>query len=207
MSSVAQIPGRRDISLENLPLDDHRGIYAMWCVIATEFSLFVCLFVSYFYLGSTKDRWPIDEPPKLLLALIMLAVLLSSSFVLEWGSRQVKQERYAAGRVALVVTIVIGLVFLTLQSFEYLSHWKDLTPDSDSYGSIFYTITAFHAAHVIVGLLILLFVAFLPRYGPTHESPYRPYQTASLYWHFVDVVWILVVLILYIIPHFTLYAK
>ncbi len=201
MSSVAQTAGR-GTSIETLPLDERRGIHGMWCVIATEFSLFVCLFASYFYLGNNKNRWAVDEPPKVHYALIMLVVLLVSSAVLHWGEKQVKRQRYGAARIALLLTIIIGLGFIVLQSFEYRDHWKTLTIYSDSYGSIFYTITTFHAAHLIVGLLILAYTWFLPRYGPALESPYRSYETAALYWHFVDVVWVFIVLILYVIPNF-----
>ena len=75
-------------------------------------------------------------------------------------------RRYTAGRLALGAVILIGVVFLTLQGFEYADHWKTLTPTSDSYGSIFYTITTFHAAHLIVGLMMLAYVLVLPRYAP-----------------------------------------
>lgn len=72
--------------LNSLPIDDRRGIHGMFCVILTEMSLFVCLFSAYFYLGIDKNRWAADQPPKLMYALVMLVVLLSSSAVLEWGS-------------------------------------------------------------------------------------------------------------------------
>jgi heme/copper-type cytochrome/quinol oxidase subunit 3 len=173
----------------------------MWCVIATESALFASLFAAYFYLGSNKERWQVDKPPKLLLAFILLAILVFSSLVLGWGERQVKKGRHAVGRLMLAITIFLGLVFLALQGYEYQDHWKTLTLFSDSYGSIFYTITSFHAAHVIVGLLMLAYVLVLPRYAPARESPFRPYEAVALYWHFVDVVWILVVLILYVIPN------
>jgi heme/copper-type cytochrome/quinol oxidase subunit 3 len=173
----------------------------MYTVIATEAALFVCLFASYYFLGSNKDRWAIDQPPKLTLAFIMLVLLLSSSVVLNWGERQVKLGRYAAARIALFATVLIGLVFLVLQSFEYKDHWKTLTPYSDTYGSIFYTVTSFHGAHVIGGLLLLTYVGILPRYGPTIRPPYRPYRTVALYWHFVDLVWIFIVALLYVIPN------
>lgn len=201
MSTVAQSPATQ-VSLRTLPLDERRGIYAMWCVIATEAALFASLFAAYFYLGNNKERWQIDKPPKLFLALIMLLVLLSSSAVLEWGKHQVKERRYAAARRMLALTILIGFIFLTIQGYEYADHWKTLTPFSDSYGSIFYTITTFHAAHLILGLLMLLYVLALPRYAPARETPFRPYETVTLYWHFVDVVWIFIVLILYLIPKF-----
>jgi heme/copper-type cytochrome/quinol oxidase subunit 3 len=200
MSSATQLPVR-PISLRDLPVEEHRGRYAMWGVIATEAALFFCLFGAYFYLGNNKARWSTNQPPKVHYALIMLAILLTSSAVLHWGEKQVKRGLYASGRRALLITILIGFVFLALQAFEYLDHWKTLTPYSNSYGSIFYTITTFHAAHLIVGLLILIYVLFIPRYGPTLESPFRPYETASLYWHFVDFVWIFIVLILYVIPN------
>jgi heme/copper-type cytochrome/quinol oxidase subunit 3 len=173
----------------------------MYTVIATEFSLFVCLFASYYFLGSNKERWPLDHPPKLMLAVIMLVVLLSSSFVLHWGEQQVKNRRYTAGRLAIFGTVLIGLVFLALQGFEYSDHWKTLTPSSDTYGSIFYTITTFHALHVIGGLLLLGYVGILPHYGPTVGPPYRPYHTVALYWHFVDFVWIFIVTLLYVVPN------
>jgi heme/copper-type cytochrome/quinol oxidase subunit 3 len=99
------------------------------------------------------------------------------------------------------VTVAMGLVFLFLQVLEYQEHWKTLTPWSDSYGSIFYVITTFHAAHVLVGVLLLAYVALLPRYGPSITPPYRPYQTVAIYWHFVDLVWIFVVALLYVLPN------
>jgi cytochrome c oxidase subunit III len=191
------------IPVRSLPvaLETERGTYGIMCTILTEGFLFICLFASYFVLGSNKDRWRIEELPKLHYALPMLVVLIVSSLVLHWGEQQLKRERYVAGRIALALTILIGLGFLALSAFDYREHWQHLTPDTDSYGSIFYTITSFHAAHVIVGLLILLYVLFLPRYAPAAESPYRPYHVAALYWHFVDVVWIFVVGILYVGPH------
>ena len=179
-------------------LDQDRGTFAMLLVIFTELFLFISLFFAYFMLENNKHRWSFNNPPKIGYALVMVAVLVTSSFVLQWGEKQVEKENYVAGRIALAATILIGLVFLTLQSFEYLSHWKTLAPYSDSYGSIFYTITTFHAAHVIVGLLLLSYALALPRYAPANESPYRPYHVVAMYWHFVDVIWLFVVGILYI---------
>jgi heme/copper-type cytochrome/quinol oxidase subunit 3 len=189
-----------------MPIDGDRGTLAMWMVIATEASLFLTLFSAYFLEGNNKNRWLIDQPPKFTYALILLVILLCSSIVLHWGERQLKLRRYGAARIALAATVLLGLGFLTLQSFEYMDHWKSLTPYSDSYGAIFYTITTFHAAHVIVGLLILGYVLCLPRYAPACESPYRPYHVASLYWHFVDLIWIFVVVSLYLVPNGIVYG-
>ena len=191
------------MSVRALPaqLETERGSYGMMLTILTEGFLFISLFASYFMLGSNKERWRIEELPKLHYALPMLVVLLVSSVVLHWGERQVKKASYGSARLALGLTILVGLGFLALSALDYREHWRTLTPYSDSYGSIFYTIVSFHAAHVIVGLLILAYVLVLPRYAPAAESPYRPYHVAAMYWHFVDVVWIFVVAILYVGPH------
>ena len=205
MSATVNVPPDIGKRLE-LPLDRGRGTFAMYALIATEAALFITLFCSYFFIGNNKNRWLIDQPPKFAIALGLAAILISSSLILMWGERLVEQGRYVAARIALLITILFGLGFLVLQGVEYLLHWKSLTPYSDSYGSMFYTITTFHAAHVIMGLLMLSYVLFLPRYGPTDESPYKPYRVAALYWHFVDIVWIFIILILYLIPNYIVYV-
>ncbi len=184
-----------------LPLETERGSLAMRLTILTEAFLFIALFCSYFLLANNKNRWRVEELPKLHFALPMLAVLIISSFVLHAGERQLQQGRYAAARLLLALTILMGMGFLVLSGFEYYEHWQTLTPYTDSYGSIFYTIVSFHAAHVIVGLLVLAYVLAMPRYAPAVETPYRPYHVAAMYWHFVDIVWIFVVGILYLGPH------
>jgi heme/copper-type cytochrome/quinol oxidase subunit 3 len=208
MSSTAYVsPTRQRPTKTKWPIDDRRGMYGMYTVIATELALFISLFASYYFLGTNKDRWATHEPPKLHYALIMLVLLLSSSVVLHWGEKQVNAGRQAAARMAIFVTVFMGLVFMGLQTLEYRDHWKSLTPYSDSYGSIFYTITSFHAAHVIVGLLLLTYAGLLPRYGPTLTPPYRPYRVVSLYWHFVDFVWIFIVLLLYVVPNIQAHGR
>ena len=207
MSSTAQPPLAANAPHTGIwPLEVNRGIYGVYCLILTEASLFVAFFASYYFLGVNKYRWAIDKPPAMTKAFIMLAILISSSLVVMWGERMVKQGKYGRARGAVIVTILMGLVFLAVQSFEYKAHWATLTPFTDSYGSIFYTITTFHAAHVIMGILMLCYLAVLPQYGPSKYPPHRPYRVVSLYWHFVDVIWIFVVILLYIIPHFQFYG-
>jgi heme/copper-type cytochrome/quinol oxidase subunit 3 len=182
-------------------IDNQRGTGGMLLFIATEAFLFIILFFAYFYLARGGWRWLAEEPPKLRMALIMLATLLTSSVVLGWGEKQVKAHRYGSARAALLLTILIGLGFLVLQYVEYSNHLKELTPRTNVYGSIFYTITSFHALHVIVGLLILCFVLALPRFEPVDRPPFRPFHNAAMYWHFVDFVWIWIVAFLYVAPN------
>ena len=181
--------------------DNRRGTAGMWLFILTETALFTMLFFAYFYLAQGGWRWPHETPPKLTLALIMLVVLWASSAVLYWGEKQVKAARYTQGRIALAVTILMGLGFLVLQSFEYYDHLKTLLPTTDVYGSIFYTVTTFHAAHLIVGLSMLSYVLILPALEPVNRPPHRPYHNVAMYWHFVDFIWLLIIVFLYIAPN------
>ena len=202
MSTVVQSsPPSTRYRLDHLGWDDKRGTGGMICTIATEASLFIMLFFSYFFLAKDSWLWPHEQPPKLPLALTMLAILLASSVVLSWGERQLKQHQFGRARLSILITIGLGVVFLAVQVLEYKDHLKTLTPRTNAYGSIFYTITSFHAAHVIGGLIILAYVAALPHLEPVDRPPYRPFRNAALYWHFVDAVWVCVVALLYVAPN------
>lgn len=177
-----------------------RGSWAMLMFIATEAMLFVALFFSYYYLGRFQPVWP-PSPPKYALALVMLVLLASSSVVLHRGERAARRGYGQAARRWTGLTVVLGLIFLGVQALEYRNHLRELTPTTDAYGSIFYTITSFHAAHVILGLLMLGYVLLLPDIGRAAKPPHRPLFNASLYWHFVDTVWVVIVALLYLAPH------
>jgi len=182
-------------------LEDRRGTFGMSLFILTEAWLFIMLFCAYFYLAQGTWRWLAKSPPKLSFAIPMLAILLTSSGVLRWGEKQLKAGQRGAARRAIGGTIFLGCVFLVLQSFEYMEHLKELTPRTDAYGSIFYTITTFHGAHVIVGLLMLIYVLMLPRLEPAPNLPHRPMHNAAMYWHFVDLVWVFIVALMYVAPN------
>ena len=183
-------------------IDDKRGTFAMWLFIATEATLFVMLFMAYFYVAKGNNRWKTEEPPKLHYALPMLGVLLTSSVVLHWGEKQAKKQNYALARAGLVGTIALGILFLGLSYLDYSEHLLHLTPQANAYGSIFYTITSLHVAHVITGLLMMGWLLFLaPWWEPAQYTPHRPYHNVSMYWHFVDTVWVFIIAILYLSPN------
>jgi len=190
-----------DWPLENLPLDEKRGTWAMALTIATEALLFVSLFFAYFYIGRLHRPWP-AEPPKIALAIVLLIILLVSSATL-WASEHLLSRGSRRGaRGLLIFTIALGLLFIVVQALEYRNHLRELRPTTDAYGSLFYVITSFHALHVIVGLLLLGFVALLPNLDPD-RSPHRPLHNVALYWHFVDVVWLFVVGLIYLLPRWS----
>lgn len=188
------------LTIAGLEWDRSRGTAAMLLFILTELMLFVVLFFAYFLLADQAPAWPTEAPPKLHLALPMLAVLLSSSAVLLGAEHMVRQRRPRAARMAVAGTIALGAVFMVLQVLEFREHLRTLRPGSDAYGSIFYTITSVHAAHVGVGLLMLAYVVVLPMPGPAEKPPHRPLRNAGLYWHFVDAVWVMIVAVLYLLP-------
>lgn len=182
-------------------IDDRRGTWGMVMFILTEATLFVFLFFTYYYIAyNWRGPYP-PEPPKLTLALIMLGVLLASSIVLHAGERAEKSGATAVARASVAATVVMGLAFLALQAIEYRHHLKELKPTTDAYGSIFYTITSFHAAHLLLGLLMLTYVLVLPEIGPGRKPPHRALHNAALYWHFVDFVWLIIVGLLYVVPN------
>ena len=184
------------------PLERARGTWGMGLFIATEAMLFALLFFAYFYLGGSQARWPPKEDPSYTYALVLLAILLGSGAAAHWAQRGI--ERGLAGRLraGLVVALVLSFAFLFVQSLEYAKHLRSLTPAESAYGSIFYTITSFHLAHVILGVLMLLFVLARAMAGHFDAGRHQAVKNAVAYWHFVDVVWILIVAILYLSPHF-----
>ncbi len=182
--------------------DDKRGTWGMALFITTEAMLFVMFFFAYFYIGHDRPSWP-PVPPDPKLAFVMLAILVGSSFVLAWAERRLKRGDLSAARIGTVITIVMGLAFLAVQTFEYMNRLKEISPTADAYGGLFFTITSFHGAHVCLGLLMLIYALVLP--GPSGRStrpPYRPLHNVSMYWHFVDVVWVFIVTFLYVLPQF-----
>ena len=185
-----------------LELDDRRGTRAMMIFILSEAMLFLMLFFAYFYLSRNHPRWPMHPPPKLLLASIMLVILLASSAVLYWAELAAERGADRLARSGIAVTLVLAVAFVTLQAMEYRNHLQTLTPTSDAYGSIFYTITSFHALHLLLGMAMLAYVLLLPALAHTARPPHRPLTNAAMYWHFVDAVWIVIVAVLYVAPHF-----
>ncbi len=183
-------------------VDASRGTWAMSLFIVTEAMLFLMLFFTYYYLGHTQPTWP-PEPPTLRLALIMLGILLASSVVLRLGEIAARRHEFGRARLMVGLTILLGIGFLGVQALEYAERLTHLRPSSDAYGSIFYTLTGVHGAHVGLGLLMLAYVLALPveHMGAARRPPHHTLRNVSLYWHFVDLVWVVIVLLLYVAPN------
>ncbi len=177
------------------------GRWAMRLLVLTEACFFASLLFSYWYLASIAPRWP---PPgrqaALTIALPNTLILLASSGTLLWGEAGIRRGDRRRLQHGLLATFVLGAVFIALQGLEYSR--QHFTLQSGVYGSLFFTITGFHGAHVIVGLLMNLVVQGWLWRGAFNQERHGFVSNVALYWHFVDVVWLFVFTCLYILPRF-----
>ena len=174
------------------------GWWGMVGVVATEASFFGYLLFGYFYLGSmSTNPWP-TETPRFGLPLVNTAILLASSVAVWWGERGARAGDSRRLRLGIAIGLGLGALFLTLQGVEYGR--ETLSGTKDAYGSLFYTITGFHAAHVLVGLIMLGFVLVRAFRGHFAAKRHEAVTNAALYWHFVDAVWLAVFTSLYVTP-------
>ena len=181
------------------------GWWGIVWLIATEATLFAMLIASYFYLRFRGGPvWPPDdiEPPKLVLRLIMTVILLSSSIPVHMAERAAKRGDNRMLRIGLALGFVLGAAFLGITwGVEWPETLHEFGPTTNSYGSMFFTITGFHGAHVLGGLGFNLWSQIRASRGAFGPERHLTIQNFTLYWHFVDVVWIAVMLTLYISPH------
>jgi heme/copper-type cytochrome/quinol oxidase subunit 3 len=177
------------------------GWWAMIFVVFTEASLFAYLLFSYFYLAVQPHEagtFPQGGPPDLTLALPNTIVLLASSVAVGWaqlGIEHGSKWRLVAG---LGIGALLGLVFLVVQYFEWAQ--KPFGLSSTPYSSLYFTVTGFHMAHVVVGLAMLLALTLWSSRGYFNRARYAHIHIGALYWHFVDAVWLAVFFTFYLTP-------
>ena len=171
--------------------------WGMGLFIASEAVLFVYLIASYFYIGSSAATWPPLTPSIRITGINTILLLLSSGSAIV-AERSARRGSMGQLRAWLVVTILLGATFLTLQIYEYST--LEFHAQSDAYGSLFYLITGMHGAHVTMGLLMLLYVLVRAFAGHFDAGRHSAVRNVILYWHFVDVVWLVVFTSLYLLP-------
>jgi len=175
-------------------------------LIATEATLFASLIASYFFLRFRHGvEWPPDglPLPALELPMIMSALLLSSSIPVHIAESAIKKGKQGTLRGGLAAGFALGATFLVLTvGVEWPETLHEFTPRTNVYGSLFFTITGFHAMHVLVGLAMSLWTQVRAWHGAFDADRHVTVQNFTMYWHFVDVVWIFVFLTLYVSPRF-----
>ena len=168
--------------------------------IISEVMLFGAFFASYFFLRVVVNpaQWP-PEPYELPVAVagINTAILISSSFTLHWAETALKADNRFGFQAGMFSTFMLGATFLFVQINEYVH--IGFAPQDTAQGSIFYGLTGLHGAHVAIGLTLLAFVNIRGFRGHYSATEHRGVEVPGIYWHFVDVMWIIVYTSVYII--------
>ena len=199
--------------LTSMPHDAHGGIsnpvLGMLLFITSEVMFFGGLFAAYFSIRANAPQWPPVNPetsapfhlailPFVGPATILLILSSVTCQVAVWAIRRDDRVGFLRN---MTVTVVLGIVFLAMQVTDYtILGQEGLTLASGTYGTTYYTLTGFHGAHVLGGVVMLSVVLYRGMAGQFSAKHYDAVEGASLYWHFVDVVWILLFSLLYLLP-------
>lgn len=170
--------------------------------LSSEFLMFAGFFVLFLVYRSAAAEWPPAETEvELLLPAINTVILVSSSFVIHYGDAAIKQGNVKGLRKWYWLTAAMGAIFLVGQVYEYLTLGYGLT--ENLFSNCFYLMTGFHGLHVFIGLLLILGVLWRSRReGHYSAEKHTGVEMAEIYWHFVDVVWIVLFLIIYVLTLF-----
>ncbi|WP_205697579.1 cytochrome c oxidase subunit 3 [Conexibacter sp. SYSU D00693] len=175
------------------------AMLGMLLFIISEVMVFGAFFTAYFFIRVVNgEEWPAEgtELPKLI-AGVNTAILLSSSLTLHWAQTSIKHGNRWGLKAGMLVTLLLGCTFLFVQINEYIH--IGFAPQDHAQGTIFYGLTGLHGAHVFIGLTLLAMVtvrAFRGHFSPEHH---HGVEIPGVYWHFVDVMWIVVYTTVYII--------
>ncbi len=166
--------------------------------LGSEIMLFGSFFAIFFYLRFTHTIWPphgIDVPQAP--TGINTAILISSSFTMHWALVSVKRNNRVGLIVGLALTLTMGLTFLALQIHEYLN--LGFTPSNNAFTSGFFALTGLHGFHVFVGATLLSIALLRSTRGHYSPDQHLGLEVTGIYWHFVDIVWILLYTVVYLL--------
>jgi cytochrome c oxidase subunit 3/cytochrome o ubiquinol oxidase subunit 3 len=169
----------------------------MFCLIAAEVAIFVIFVVAYlFYVGKSGPT------PAVLHAPVFFSIcLLSSSWTIHRAVAVLRRGQASSFARWWLTTIVLGALFLggTGREWQHLMVDEGLTIRTNLFGTTYYSLVGLHAFHVTMGLIALTTVSLLALFGHVKQEHAERVDIVSLYWHFVDVVWIVVFLVVYVV--------
>lgn len=179
----------------------NRGMAGMVLFIASEVMLFGGLFAGYFFVRQQAEAWPpagVHETPAVGLAVGLTVLLITSGAFAHFGILGIKKGNRNQLMFGIGMAIVLGTAFIAGQAYEWFELFDHgLTATSGVYGSTFFIITGFHGAHVIAGLALLIVVLVRAYWNDFTPTRHVIADTSVLYWHFVDFIWLFVLIILY----------
>jgi cytochrome c oxidase subunit 3 len=174
-------------------------LLGMLLFIISEVMVFGAFFTAYFFIRVVQgDPWPADgtELPKLV-AGFNTAILLSSSVTMHWALESAKSGNRFGLKAGIATTFGLGLTFLFIQINEYVH--IGFAPQDTAQASVFYGLTGLHGAHVFIGLTLLAFTTIRAFKGHFTPEEHRGVEVPGIYWHFVDIMWVVVFLTVYIL--------
>ncbi|WP_414548870.1 cytochrome c oxidase subunit 3 [Anabaena sp. CCY 0017] len=177
-------------------------IWGLLTFLCSESLMFGGFFATYLFFRGITEVWPPEGTGvELFLPAINTVILVSSSFVIHLGDVAIKKNNVVGMRFWYLVTALMGAIFLVGQVYEYMNLGYGLT--TNVFSNCFYLMTAFHGLHVFVGLLLILGVVWRSR-RPGHYSAtkHTGIEMAEMYWHFVDIIWIVLFTLVYILTLF-----
>jgi cytochrome c oxidase subunit III len=177
-----------------------RGPVAMYCLIAAESAVFTIFVVAYiFYLGKSVTG---PQPATVLHAPIYLTIcLLSSSLTIHAAVRFLRRGSLRGFALWWFCTVLLGAIFLagTAMEWRHLIYQDGLTIQTNLFGTTYYSLVGLHAFHVVMGLAGLTVVLAFAIRGDVRQEHSERTEVLSMYWHFVDAVWVVVFTVVYII--------
>jgi cytochrome c oxidase subunit III len=206
LSTIAEAHGHADAHGAHPPTANQSSrvpstLLGIYLFLASEAMLFGSFFAAYFFArvaGNHGDTWPPEGYHlPVYLALLNTIILVTSSFTVHWAIQSIKREHRAGLVAGLGLTFMLGLTFLLIQGREYTR--LGFAPKDNAFATTFFGLTGLHGLHVFVGLNLLLY-AFI-RSVRGHYSPQHHHgvEIPGIYWHFVDVMWIVVYVTVYVI--------
>ena len=183
------------------------GMMGMYIFLASEVMFFGSMFATYFYLVGSHPTWPPIPPsntPEYYvnwwpIPFFNTIILLSSGVTCHFGLEALAHDNRARFFFLWISTIVLGFAFEAGQLYEFISAFgRGLTLKSNEFASAFFIMTGFHGAHVLGGLILLLLILYRALRGQFSSRNHVGPGAVTLYWHFVDVVWIFLFGILYL---------
>jgi cytochrome c oxidase subunit 3/cytochrome o ubiquinol oxidase subunit 3 len=176
-----------------------RGIVGMACLIVAEAAIFIIFIVAYlYYLGKSLTG---PTPQILELPIFSSICLLSSSATVHFAVSAVHHGKRSLCSLWLAATVLLGGIFLagTAREWYQLIYHDHLTIQTNLFGTTFYSLVGLHATHVIVGLFMLSLALCFSLTGKMTSKDTGRLEVLSLYWHFVDAVWVVVFTVVYVL--------
>ncbi|HXD54758.1 MAG TPA: heme-copper oxidase subunit III [Solirubrobacteraceae bacterium] len=174
-------------------------LLGMLLFIISEVMVFGGFFTAYFFIRVAQGNpWPaVGTKLPLEVAGMNTAILVSSSFTLHWAEHCIKKDNRFGFKAGMLLTFLLGCSFLFIQINEYAN--IGFAPQDGAQQTIFFSLTGLHGAHVFIGLLLLLFVTIRAFKGHYSPEEHRGVEVPGIYWHFVDIMWLVVYFTVYIL--------